>query len=281
MNLQVLVEPTFPVVTPNVVSFETGATRVQTFDVENLVYEHHGKEFSPEHQGALTRFFEDVSLGRKLPTTFATHTIRDVDTILAMTLFLNRDLVLLPGMVALVAQVDMVHRRGVAMLGNLDDYMVGFIRLLRAYFPESLPRTEMQERIGTTSQWVRDYVTEGAFPSVGRALPDVTILDRGSGGFVVGETSGDLLEGWVVLFSQGYIRGVLVGPKKDGRCQVVATRKSVHVPLDVDKAAKLLNDVEAAMGEPATWKREGDWLFGPTGGTVLTLAHMLEVFLRV
>lgn len=281
MDLRVLIEPSLPTVVSDAVSFETGASRAQTFDLDNLVYEHHGKEFSPDAQGALTRFFEDVALGRKVPMTFATHAVRDIDTILALTLFLNRDLVLLPGMVSLVAQVDLVHRRGISMLGNLDPYMVCFIRLLRAYFPESLGKAEVHERIGTTGQWVRDYVTEGAFPAVGRSLPDVQVLERGTGGFVFAETSGDLLEGWVVLFSQGYIRGVLVGPDKEGRRQVVAARKSIHVPLDVVKAAKLLNDVEAAMGEPTGWAREGDWLFGPKAGTVLTLPHMLEVFLRV
>lgn len=281
MDLRVLIEPSLPAVVVDAVSFETGASRADTFSQDHLVYEHHGKEFSPEAQGALTRFFEDIALGRKIPPTFATHSIHDVDTTLAITLFLNRDLVLIPGMVSLVAQVDLIHRRGVAMLGHLDDYMVRFIRLLRAYLPETLKSTEVQERITTASQWVRDYVTEGAFPSVGRSLPDVNVLDRGTGGFVVAETTGDLLEGWVVLFSQGFIRGVLVGPGKDGRRRVVAARKSVYVPLDVGMAAKLLNDVEAAMGEPTEWKCEGDWLFGPTNGTVLTLPHMLKVFLRV
>ena len=61
----------------------------------------------------------------------------------------------------------------------------------------------------------------------------------------------------------------------------MAARKSVYVALDVGMAAKLLNDVEAAMGEPTEWKCEGDCLFGPPNGTVLTLPHMLEVFLRV
>jgi hypothetical protein len=35
------------------------------------------------------------------------------------------------------------------------------------------------------------------------------------------------------------------------------------------------------MGEPAKWSAVTDWLFGPSNGTVLTLPHMLEVFLRV
>ena len=54
---------------------------------------------------------------------------------------------LIPGLINLVAQVDLIHRRGISMLGHLDPYMVGFVRLLRAYFPKTLKPAEMQERL--------------------------------------------------------------------------------------------------------------------------------------
>lgn len=281
MDLQVLVDPALPVIVPNAVSFECGASLDQVSVPGSLLYEHHGKDFTVEHHGALTRFFEDLALGLKLPSTFATHEVRDIDTVFAIALFLNRDLALVPSVVGLVAQVDLIHRRGVAMLGHLDPFMVAFIRLLRAYFSEKLSKAEIGERIGTTSAWIRDLVTQGTFPATGKNLPEVRVIDRGTGGFVVGGTEGDLVEGWVVLFSQGFVRGVLVSPEREGRMQVVASRKSGYVPLDLNKAAFLLNQVEAAMKEPGNWKCTGDWLFGPPKGTLLTLPHMLEVFLRV
>jgi hypothetical protein len=285
MDLQVLVDPALPAVVPDAVSFECGATLEQASVPGSFVYEHHGKDFKVEHLGALTRFFEDVMLGPKLPKTFATHAVRDIDTVFAITLFLNRDLALVPSMVGLVAQVDLIHRRGVAMLGHVDPFMVTFVRLLRAYFPEKLSKAELGQRIGTVSSWIRDLATEGAFPSTGKALPQVRIIDRGTTRFAVAETEGDLVEGWVVLFSMGFVRGVLVGPEVPGdplpRRQVVAARKSGLVSLDLNMASVLLNKVEAAMGEPQEWTCTGDWLFGPKKGTVLTLHHMLEIFLRV
>ena len=89
MDLRVLIEPALPAVIKDTVAFETGGSRSDTCSRDFLVDEHHGKEFSPEHQGALSRFFEDVALGRKIPMTFATHEIRDVDTTLAIAIFLT------------------------------------------------------------------------------------------------------------------------------------------------------------------------------------------------
>jgi hypothetical protein len=280
MDLQVIVDPGLPAVIANGVSFECGATPEQTRSGA-LIYEHHGEGFTTEHQGSLPRFFEDVASGRKIPQMFGTHAIRDVDTIFAIALFLNRDLALVPNMVGLVAQMDLIHRRGMSMLAHIDPYMVGFVRLLRDYFPEKLSRAELGQRIERASGWIRELVTEGSSPAIGRGLPEVRIIDRGTNGFVVAETMGDLVEGWVVLFSMGFIRGVLVGPEKDGRYPVLAARKSPHVALDLNTAAKLLNDVESAMGEPPEWNAKADWLFGPTKGTMLTLPHLMEVFLRV
>lgn len=281
VDLQVLVEPDLPSVAPDAIMFECGATADETL-AGGFIYEHHGESFTPAHQGALSRFYEDVTLGRRMPTTFATRRIRDVDTVFAIALFLNRDLVLVPNMLGIVAQMELVHRRGIPMLAHVDPYTAGFVKLLRNYFPEGLPKPEVGKRIGTASGWIREFVTEGAGPAVGRGLPEVRVLDRGTGAFAIAETEGDLVEGWVVLYSQGFARGVLMGPERDGRRPVLAARKSSYVAFDLQTAARLLNDVETAMGEPAQWEcKGGEWLFGPTKGTVLQPAHMLEVFLRV
>lgn len=279
MDLRVLVEPSLPSMVADAISFECGASLKQATE-NTYVYEHHGEDFTPEHQGALSRFFEDMMLGARFPTTFATRAIRDVDTMFAIALFLNRDLALVPGMIGLVAQVELVHRRGVPMFGHLDPSTVSFLRLLREYLPESLTKSEMRDRIQTAAGWIRELATNGSYPP-GRPLPEVRLIDRGTNAFVVAETEGDLVEGWVVLYSMGYIRGVLVRPERGGRREVLAARKSLHAPLDLPTAARLLNDVESVMGEPAEWSCKGDWLFGPAKGTVLTLPHMLEVFLRV
>jgi hypothetical protein len=281
VDLKVLIEPTLPAIVPFAIAFETGASLEEIKpDPDRFVYEHHGAEFSPECPGALTRFYEDVSLGRTLPVTFASHAIH-VDTVVALALFLNRDLVLVPAMVGFVAQVDLVHRRPV-MLAHLDPHMVCFLRMLRTFFsPLKLSRTEMVSRIETAVGWICGYIKEGNLPALGKGLPEVKLLDKGTGGFVVAETDGDFTEAWVVLFSQGFVRGLLVNPEKNGRRQVQAARKSVYINLNLELAAKLLNDVESAMGEPTEWSATGNWLTSPPKGTLLTVPHMLEVFLRV
>jgi hypothetical protein len=279
MDLQVIVDRGLPSVMRDAIMFECGATVEQTMG-SGFIYEHHGEDFTAAHQGALTRFFEDVALGRRMPQIFATHRIRDVDTIFAMALFLNRDLVLVPSMVGLIAQMEMVHRWGIPMLAHLDPYTAGLVKFLRGYFPDDISRVETGRRIGTAAEWIREFVTEGRGPAVG-SLPEVRVLERGTRAFVLAESGGDLVEGWIVLYSQGYARGVLMSPERDGRRQVVASQKSLHVVFDLVTAARLLNEVEAAMNEPPEWDCKGHWLFSPPKGTVLTPADMLKVFLRV
>ena len=216
-----------------------------------------------------------------MPLTFVTPAVKDVDTLFAIALFLQRDLAIAPAMPGIVAQVDLVHRRGLPLLGHLGEDFARFLRLLRVYFPSDLSKSETGARFTTVAGWVRDYVLQGALPALGKPFTDVKELQRGTDGFVVAEASGDLLEGWVRLFSKGHLRGILVTPERNGRRKVLCARKSAFCAFNLPLAAKLLNEVEAAMNEKAAWKAEGDWLWGPPEGTVLLLPHILEVLVRV
>lgn len=283
MNLEfrILVEPKTPVVAPHTLTFEAGATREQAADPDLFVYEHHGEGFGQADPGALTSFFEDLILGRSLPLVFATPAIRDLDTLFAIALFLHRDLAIAPAMPGLVAQVDLVHRRGLPMLGHVGGELARFLRLLRAYFPEGLTKTDLGQRLTTAVGWIRAYVLEGALPSLGKPFAGATVLQRGTDGFVVAETTGDLLEAWVTLFSQGHLRGVLVSSERGGRREVLGARKSLFRAFDLPLAARLLNEMEVTMGEPGGWRTTGDWLWGPPGGTRLLVEHLVEVLIRV
>jgi hypothetical protein len=123
-------------------------------------------------------------------------------------------------------------------------------------------------------------VLKGELPalSVEPKLPRV--LDVGSGGFVLAEATA-LEDGWVELFRQGYLWGVLLAPNQGDRRRVLVARKSHLAPLDPRRAADLFNEAERAMGEPEGWRAEDLWLWGPDGGTLLLPTHIVDVVIRV
>ena len=280
LELRVSVDPAAPSVLPDAVTFETGASRAQASDPNLWAYEHHGEGFNQTDPGALTMLFEDMILGRPLPMQFVTRRVTDVDTIVAMALFTFRDVALHPRMAALVAKVDLVHRRGFPLLAHLGTDDVLFLRLLRGFFPDGLSRREEGERLRTALEWVRDYVLHETFPALGTPLPDVQVLSRGTDGFVLAITGGTLVEGWVEIYRQGHLRGVLFGPQIDDRPTVLVSRKSYYVALDLGLAAQRLNDLEVIVGCAASWVVSGDWLWGPSEGTRILASHIVEVLLR-
>jgi hypothetical protein len=281
LEFRIIIEPRVTPIVEGALTFEAGASREQAADPALYVYEHHGEGFGQADPGALTSFFEDLILGRPLPLVFATPAIRDVDTLFAIALFLHRELAIAPAMPGLVAQVDLVHRRGLPVLGHVGGDFARFLRLLRQYFPVGLSKADMGERLTTGVGWIRDYVLQGALPALGKPLAEARIIQRGSDGFVVAETSGDLLEAWVTLFSKGHLRGLLVTPEREGRRRVLGARKSFFCAFDLALAARLFNEVETAMGEKPTWRAEGDWLWGPSVGTTILVPHLVEVLIRV
>jgi hypothetical protein len=278
-ELKIRVETELPAVVEEAVSYETGASRAQAADPELYVYEHHGKEFGWSDPGALTCFFEDVMLGRPMPIVFATKSIGDVDTLVAMTLFMHRDLALVPRLTSLVAAADLVHRRGAPAMAHVDIELANFFRFLRQYFHKVEGWRELSQRVKRSVAWIRDYVTEGNIPRWNEP-PPTRIIDMGTQGFVVGESAAPLGDAWVGLFRQGFTRGVVFSPDVEGRRHVLATRKGPYVPFKLDIAAKALNEVERVLGELPEWKTDGMWLQSPPEGTVILVTDVLKVLVR-
>jgi hypothetical protein len=282
MDLNVRVEGTLSGSIENAVSFETGLTRGQLQTTE-VAYEHHGEEFSPEDRGALPAFFEDLLLGRPMPTTFATRSVQDIDTLMAIALFLHRDLATHPNTPSFVSLVDFVHRRGLPALAHIEEPLARFLSALRSHFPESsLSQRELSARLISAIGWIREYIHEGTLPVLGPApSSSVRVLDQGTGGFAVAETSGCLWDGWVELYRLGFLRGVLISAAGD-RKKVLIARKSHHVRFDLSTAARLLNQVEIVMAEAPEWtvSRDALWLEQPAG-TLILLKDILAILLRV
>lgn len=268
-DLQLFVEPKAPPVIEGALTFETGATLAQTMSPTVWAYEHHGEGFGQANPGALTCLYEDLVLGRPTPASFVTRRVNDVDTLVAMALFLYRDLLTLPGTAGLVAQTDLVHRRGSAMMGHIDSDLALFFRLLRGYFPEGLGRVAQNERLCTAVGWIRDYLAENQLPALGARFPQPIVLDQGPGGFVVAETLGSLPETWFELYRQGFQRGVLFGPRQGTQLPALITRKSPFVPLDLARACHRLNEAEVVVGGRPAWVCNGDWLWSPPEGSLI------------
>jgi hypothetical protein len=285
LELNVRIEKDLPPVVDGAVSFETGATREQLNDPAIVAYEHHGEGFTTSDQGALSAFFEDLLLGRPMPLVLATPRIQDVDTLVAISLFLHRDLATHPNMPAFVYVTDFVHRMGLPALAHLDDHLARFFSALRAYFPDKgLSQRETSKRLQNALGWVRQYIHEESIPLVG-SPPEVRIqvIDRGSNGFVVAEGTGPLLDGWVELYRQGHLRGLLVGPALNDRRQALVARKSLFLPFNLEMAARIFNQMESAMGEDPAWSMapNGLWLEGPKEGTLILVQDLLKVLTRV
>ena len=281
VQLQVLVDPKVKGLAKEAISFETGLTRAQAADPLLYAYEHHGEEFTVVDPGALWSFYEDMALGRPMPDKFVTPRL-EFDTLFAITLFLHRDLVTHPTVPGLIAAVDFAHRRGVQGLSHLEPDLANFLISSSILFAKETSKREQGDQLRAVVGWIYEYVTEGRLPHVGQQLPTAKIIDKGTNGFVLAETTSNFLNlAWVDLYRQGYLRGVLVGPaREDSRLDVLASRKSVYVPFNLVRAASLLNEIEAKLGQPPEWIANELWLHSPPRGTALGIPNLMEVFLR-
>jgi hypothetical protein len=284
MDLNVRIDRNLPLVVPDAISFETGCTRAQIQDPAIVAYNHHGPEFTTEDRGALPSFYEDLLLGRALPLVFATTRIHDIDTLLAIALFLHRDLATHPLTASFVYTVDFVHRQGLPALAHIEEDLARFFSSLRTYFPDTgLSQRELGQRITTSVGWIREYIHEGKLPDLGRApRTEVRVIDHGTSGFVVAETKGSLWDGWVELYRAGFLRGVLIDASGDRR-HVLIARKSHYLSFDLTTASRILNQMESAMGELPDWSvsQEGLWLKSPPDGTLILLNDLLAILTRL
>jgi hypothetical protein len=218
-----------------------------------------------------------------MPPVFATPRIQDIDTILAIALFLHRDLATHPATAAFVYTVDFVHRLGLPALAHIEEDLARFLSALRAYFPETgISQRETSDRLTQSIGWLREYIHEGKIPVLGsQPRPEVRIIDHGTAGFVLAETSGPLWDSWVELFRAGFLRGILLSPGE--RKRVLVAKKSAYLRFDLGLAGRTFNEMERAMGELPEWTvtQDGLWLMGPEIGTLILASDLLKVLTRV
>lgn len=127
---------------------------------------------------------------------------------------------------------------GPSGLAHLTHEQASWYRFLDGYLVQpKLSPPELGRRLKQAVEWLKGYVEGGILPSIplAQALPKV--LDIGTVGFCVAEQEGpDLLGGWIELYRQGFLRGVLFGP--GGSCLVA--RKSSYLAFDLSAARRAL-----------------------------------------
>lgn len=275
IHLRASLDPKAPAASSDFVTFETGASRSEIRDLTTFAYNHHGEGFNAASAGALSVFFEDLILGRPMPEKFVAHRVDGMDTIVAMTLFLRRDLAVLERTAGFVATIDLLHRRGFTVLGHVSPE-VEHLAWQLTEAPDVMNQSWLTEAVDRVAAYLQEGVIDGQpFP------PRYRVIDTGTNGFVLATAeTPQLLRVWTALYRQGYLRGVVLGPEgPQGHRAVLASRKSPFVTFDLGRAAAIFNEMESAMGVFPTWTAEEDWL--QSSGTLLVPSDMMQVFVRV
>jgi len=220
--------------------------------------------------GGLQDFYEDLILGKPFPLVFKCRSV-STETLVAISLFLYRDLALVPAMASVVASVGFVTRHGLAGYAHIDRDLAGLLWFLEEYL-EGFDKDSLAAAVS----WVRAYALERRLPAIS-TWPSVEILDTGSNGFVVASMSPgeDTLKGLVDAYSQGFLRGVIMS----GSHALVA-KKSPYLELDLAKAAEILRDIEAQVGSEAVWELYSE-LRLECKGTAIPLEGVVKVLVRV
>lgn len=264
LNFLVTIDPTLPLV------LDQAILAFGPFEAKHegaLVY-------SQEAHEALSCFYVDLLCGRPIPLHFAAREVQEVSTIVALALFLDRQVVLSPKMPGLLASVNLWETLGEVGLAHIDRDLARLFLLLKAYLAEKTSRQQAGQKLANVVGWVRDWLLEDRLPALPKEPPPPQILDRGTNGFVVALTTPTfLVHGMIELYRQGHLRGVLYAPSQD-KTHVLAFRKPC-LHFDLAKARSQLNAAEGG------WELQRYCLRSPAKGSLLPRDTLTEVFVRV
>jgi hypothetical protein len=227
-------------------------------------------------------FHRDLILGRALPLVFVTKQVNTLGVLTAIALFLHRDLAIHPNTPGFVFAVDLVDRYGVSGHAHLDRDLSRFFRLVRGVLVTAKGRQDQKIALDTTVSWIREYIHDGGLPGLPPESEPPRILDRGTDGFVLATSDASFDWAWEELFRMGFLRGLLAAPilGHPDHWSYLGARKSPFLVMDLRKAADILNEGEAQLGD-GLWTSDGMWLFGPKDGTLLPPASVVNILTRV
>ena len=232
------------------------------------------------YEGDLLGFYHSLISGHAYPLTLATRSLEDVDTLLALAIFMHRDLAIHPGTPGLIASFMLACAEPFWGLAHIDRDLARLILHIRVYLTHANGDLHQQgDRLASALQWIHEYATQGFLPQMAPAAPPPRVLLTGTDGFVLAETKGPRDMGWVELFRMGFFRGALVGQPKNDRRPVTIARKTSLIQFDLERAAQALNAMELAMGEEPAWVVEENFLRSP--GTLVLMEHLMLLLTRV
>lgn len=247
-------------------------------------------QFISKHPGAivyndddasspLSRFYVDLICGRPLPLQYVTRELRGLSSVVSLALFMDRTLALHPKTQSLVSSVEMASALQESGLAHIDRDLARLFLFLDQYlFSGPLRKKDVEGKLPQVLEWVRNWILEDRLPTLSEEPPPPKVLDRGTNGFVVAETtSTKLTEGVIELYRQGHLRGVLYSQQGE-TTHVLAFRKSRYLQFDLQKAAGMLNVVAKELGQPQDWEARGLLL---KGSCQLPRDKLTEVFLRI
>ena len=226
------------------------------------------------YEDNLEQFYQDLIMGRPYPLTLGVRAIKGPVTLLAIALWLYRDLLIHPNTLGLVCSFILVEKHPVWGHAHIERDVSRFIRLLQRY------SVTTQERLVTAVEWVRQYVL-GTFEGLPPDSAQPIVLDVGTNGFVLAKTTGGLEVGWIELYRQGHLRGLLIGADNGSYRQVLIARKSPWVSFNLDMAEQAFNAMEVAQGGLFGWRVDGDFLWCPPEGTGILVQQLMQVLLRI
>lgn len=231
---------------------------------------------------ALSRLYVDLICGRPMPLTFVTRSVQTLESVVAVALFLDRELCLHPKAAGLVSAVELASQLQEGGLAHVERDLARLFVLIEIYLcGHRTDKAEQGRRLQQVVSWLHAHVLTGSLPSLPRAPDPPAILDRGTNGFVLATTAAPrLVDAVIELYREGHLRGVVFGPTGHGD-RVLAFRKSPYVRFDLHAAEAHLNAAQAGLGQPGLWKVERLLLAGPLDGTRIRRQDLIETFLRV
>lgn len=231
---------------------------------------------------ALSRLYVDLICGRPLPVTFFTRAVRDLETVVATSLFLDRVLCLNPWASTLVSSVELATHLQEGGLAHVERDLARLLVFVESYVKAPVvDRAEQGRKLQQVVTWLRAYADRGELPSVSRPQEPPTVLDRGTNGFVLATATGSLVDAVVELYRSGNLRGVVFSPLESGVERVLAFKKSPYVRFDLQAAAAHLNSIEPSAGQSGSWKVDRFLLASPSKGTRIPRDILVQTFLRV
>lgn len=163
-------------------------------------------------------------------------------------------------------------------MSHLPDGLARFLSALRTHVPIDIHTEQDSNRLSEAIGWIRHYLTTQTIPiTLQTPIPVPKVLWSTQYGTVMAETSGSLWDGWVELWRDRYLMGVLFSfPDPAGYRRAVIARKSEYQSWNAPKLLKLLNRFEQLTNNPNRWEPNGH-LFIESQATGLKMGEVVKM----